>query len=270
MRPNLWHASVGAPVGTTPILLIPGALQCAREWPESFVNTLSSEGFRVIMIDHRDSGRNLWTQGDYNLLDMAHDVEQFVMNHRLKKLHLVGASMGGAIAQLVALETDVPLKSLTLLSTTPGRGIWDPGLVPPSDRAFEWTRKDFELQTHENIEVALEHRYTQLSGREKIPIREATLRARRVIRHGYHRFARHNEAFQATPARTGRLSTLATPTLIVHGSNDEVFPPPHAHLMHDCIPNASLHFVENMGHYISEANGAGIGVKIAAHARLHI
>ena len=223
------------------------------------------------MIDHRDSGRNLWTQGDYNLLDMAHDVQHFVMNHRLKNVHLVGASMGGAIAQLVALDTNVPLKSLTLLSTTPGRGIWDAGLAPPSARALEWMRKDFELQTKENnLAAALKHRYTQLSGREIVPINEATLRARRVIRHGYHRFARHGEAFQATPTRTGRLSTLATPTLIVHGSDDEVFPPSHAHLMHECIPNSSLYLVENMGHYISEANGANIGVKIAAHACLGI
>lgn len=266
MRSGLWYHAVGAEIHP-PMLLIPGAFQCARDWPDTFVNTLADEGFRVILIDHRDSGRNMWTGGIYDLEDMAADIEHFMIIHRLRNVHVVGASMGGAIAQLVALHAASSLQSLTLLSTTSGRGVWDSCLPPPSEKVMNILRVAADLEAQGLVERALIHRYTHLAGQESAPFTEAR-RARRVIRHGYNPFAMHGEAFRRTAVRTGRLSLILKPTLIVHGSDDELFHPSHAHLLHDCIPNASLDIIDRMRHHLSETNGADVARRISLHASL--
>ena len=101
-----------------PLLLIAGLGAQMISWDEDFCGLLASRGFRVIRFDNRDAGRSRWAEAAYTLDDMAADAAALLESLGIPAAHVVGASMGGFIAQLVAL--DHPDRVLTLTSIMSG------------------------------------------------------------------------------------------------------------------------------------------------------
>jgi pimeloyl-ACP methyl ester carboxylesterase len=104
------------------VLLIMGAMASMMWWPEPFCRRLAGEGFHVIRYDNRDTGRSTCCepgQPDYSFDDMVDDVFRVLDAYAVEAAHLVGMSMGGAIAQRAALERPRRIITLTLISTSP-------------------------------------------------------------------------------------------------------------------------------------------------------
>ena len=261
MKHLLWSRKIGHSC-RIPMVLIPGASSTAFDWPRTFIDTLTNGNHPLFLIDHRDCGRNLWDVSEYTLEDMADDVLMLMLSNRIKTAHLIGASMGGCIAQLIALQEPDKVASLSLLMSTSGRGIWDASVTPPTTRIFAAIDKEYQLHSSGRHEEALMHRYESMAFPEKLPYGEARRRARCVINHGFNPRSRHIDAFKASKTRTGRLSQIIAPTLIIHGNNDELFDTRHAHLMHETISGSKLLLIDRMAHYISENNGPHIARKI--------
>ena len=110
----------GAPADQ-PVVLIAGSGACMYSWPDEFCALLAGRGRFVVRYDHRDTGRStaypVGTVG-YGLRDLAGDVFRLLDAHGLARAHLVGASMGGMVAQVAALREPARVASLTLLSTS--------------------------------------------------------------------------------------------------------------------------------------------------------
>lgn len=267
MRQPLWHWRVGHTHDATPIVLVPGAMSVARDWPRTMVEELART-HDVLGLDLRQMGRNAWSDtGEYTLTDMAEDVLWTLLVHRVSRFHLVGMSMGGAVAQEVALRHPERVASLSLLMSTPGRGIWDQGLARPNADVLRAMRTEFELHVRGETQRALVHRQRHLSAVEDVPLVEMERRATVARRHGFNPFASHGRAFACSPPRTGRLHNLTAPTLLVHGRDDPLLDASHSRMMHDLLPDSRLHQIRGMGHYISEANGARVGALIRRHAQ---
>ena len=267
MRTAGYARCLGASADTTPIILITGAFGTAFDWPESLVGALA-RARPVIIPDPRDNGRNEWNvPHGYLIDDMASDVTHLMDAKRIRRAHILGASMGGSIAQSLAIDHSERVASLTLLMSTSGRGVWDDAQASPSARVLEAFEKEMGLYRSDRIVEGLIHRYTTMAFPETLDAREARRRAQRVAEHGFNRHAAHGEAFRRSPPRLGHLASVVAPTLIVHGREDELFPASHARLIHSAMPSSRLRLVKTMGHHLSEARGARIARLVRAHAR---
>ena len=251
--PCLWTKCVGQSQNP-PVILISGALSSALDWPITFVDGLADRNLRTISVDLRDNGRNEWYPPGttYSLEDMADDVMQVMITQNLKQTHVVGASMGGAIAQLIALKYPSKVKSLTMLMSTSTRGIWESSMPKPAPRMLNSIKTEMDFYLDGDVFGGLCHRYSSLAHPEYVDDEEIRRRARRVIRHGFNSQCGHLEAFKSSPSRTGHLSKINVSTLIVHGANDALLPIEHAHLLHENIANSRIHVIKDMGHYISK------------------
>ena len=128
---RLWYEQLGDPEGE-PVVLVMGAGASAIRWPPPLIEGLESAGRLVVRFDNRDIG--LSSHIDYaiapnTLDDMATDTLGLLDVLGIHRAHLVGASMGGMIIQVVALRRPYRVRSLTLLITSPGRD----GRLSPSD-----------------------------------------------------------------------------------------------------------------------------------------
>ena len=124
---DIWHETFGNPSHQT-VLLIGGAFSQALLWVPEFCQGIVDGGRHVVWYDNRDIGLSEWPDEPYTLWDMADDAIGLLDALGIEAAHLVGASMGGMIAQLVALRYPERTLSLTSIMSTPG---WiDPSLDP--------------------------------------------------------------------------------------------------------------------------------------------
>lgn len=261
---NLWSTRVGSPYQPA-ILLIPGCSSTCKDWPKSFIDTINNNGFQTIVLDTRDNGRNSWnTLEPYSLDDMASDISHFMIIERIRHAHVVGISMGGAIAQILAIKEPEKILSLSLVMSTSVRGISDKSMPPPSERILNSIEKEYNYYLSGEIKKGLKQRYNSLAYPEKISDREMNQRVTRMLRHGFNPFCRHVHAFETSPSRTRYFSKILCPTTIIHGRYDELFQKEHAYNIHENLPNSTLHFVDS-AHFISEQSGVDIAKIIMKH-----
>ena len=271
MRPNLWHTAMNrAPTHRTPVVLLPGAMSTARDWPAPLLDAVSMRR-PVHLLDLREMGRSPCLTADdadaeeaYDLETMADDVAHAMDVHRIRRAHVVGCSMGGAIAQLLAHEYPERVRSLALLMTTSAAGSHEIVQAPPSERMRLAMRREWELHAAGKSMAALVWRAQALAYPARLERGEAGAYARRAIAHGFNMHARHGPAFARARSRVGLLGRLSMPALIVHGSDDEMFPVTHAFLMRDALRDARLRVYPHMGHFLSLAHAASIGADLDA------
>ena len=266
------------------ILLIMGLGMQLIAWPEPFCEGLAARGFRIVRFDNRDAGLStrmpsvgslastammaraflrLPVRPPYTLDDMARDTVGLMDALGIGQAHIVGASMGGMIAQIVAIEHPERVKSLTsIMSTTGHRAL--PGPKGKVRRALLRPRpRDKAMAVDRYMEMF------RLIGGGDYPPTEAELRARveRAVRRSYRPdgFGRQLIAIQAAPSRVRKLRGVRAPTLVLHGSHDPLVPLAGGEDTAANIPGARLRVVPGMGHFLPQALIPLLVDEIAGH-----
>jgi len=257
------------PVDGEPVLLLSGAdAQCTR-WTPALVDPLVDAGHRVVRFDTRDCGLSSKLSSDdgYTLDDLATDACRVLDGEGIEAVHLVGRSMGGMVAQVVALEHPERARSLTLLCSTPGLG--DERLPPPDDRLVDqMTERLFAPPPVDHVEkVAWLVELDRLFVGTRYPFDEtaATLVADADVTRCWFPETGHGPAVNSSPSRLDRLGDIGVRTLVVHGTVDPVFPVEHGIALAEGIPGADLWLVEGLGHEVPDACLAELLPKVLAH-----
>lgn len=260
---ELCHETFGDASGR-PLLLVMGLGAPMIWWDEEFCESLATQGFHVIRFDNRDAGRSSRMRGranlgqayllhraPYSLADMAADAAGLLDVLGIPAAHVVGASMGGMIAQTLAIRHPERVRSLTsIMSTTGGRLVGRPSpkamsmllSAPPRDRAGY---------------VELLVRTFRLIGSPGYPFDEARMRdrAERTFDRGVHPggTVRQLAAIMAERDRGPRLRKVRVPALVVHGARDPLVHVSGGRATARAIPGADLDIVPGMGHDLPRA-----------------
>ena len=252
-----------------PVLLIMGLGMQLVSWPQDLVQGLVEHGYYVIRFDNRDSGLSTkfdhlrtpnllfayvksllgWKQSPaYTLHDMADDTVGLLDALGIARAHVVGASMGGMIAQLVAARSGHRVLSLTSIMSSSGRrGL--PGPTPAA-RSVLMRSPAKAQQRQQVVDRAVE--VFRTIGSPAFPTPERLLRTnieraldRSVCPAG---LARQMVAVVAGGDRTPLLRKILCPTLVIHGAADPLLPAACGEDTARVIPGATLHLIEGMGH----------------------
>jgi pimeloyl-ACP methyl ester carboxylesterase len=246
--------------GRPPVVLIMGLGAQMVAWHSDFCEALAL-GRYVVRFDNRDVGESQWLDGTpdlsacaagdtssavYTLEDMADDTTGLLDALGLESAHIVGASMGGMIAQTLALRHPRRVRSLTSIMSTTG----EPGLAPPTEAAAAVLMSPPATNRDEAVERALQANAVIGSPgftRNEQDIRDRAAQAwdRGVNADG---FLRQVAAVYASGDRTEALHSLDVPTLVVHGEDDPLIPLPGGLATAAAIPEAELWVVPGMGH----------------------
>lgn len=268
-----------------PVLLIMGIGAQMILWPDGFVDALLARGLRVIRFDNRDVGESTWldhlgvpsvsgmtakammglkVRAPYTLWDMALDTVGLLDGLGLPRAHVVGASMGGMIAQCLAIRHADRVQSLTsIMSTTGSRRHFRP--QPRAVSALLGTRPATR-------EGAMDYfvGFTRAMAGTGYPVDEAAARelAGRAFDRGNHPqgFLRQWAAILASGSRRRMLEDVRTPSLVIHGSDDPLLIPEGGRATARAIPGARLDMIEGMGHSLP----AGVWPRIADGIARHV
>jgi pimeloyl-ACP methyl ester carboxylesterase len=277
------------PVGAPPVLLVMGLGMQLTAWPQALVDGLVAAGHRVIRFDNRDVGLStrldhlpapnlLWesmkfrvglpVRAPYTLEDLAADAFGMLDALGVTRAHVVGASMGGMIAQRMALAAPARVLTLTsLMSSSSARHL--PGPRPHVLHALLSRPKD----RSEGAVVAHFVRLFQAIGSPGYPAPPEVLRQRifaSVRRGGYHAegTARQLAAVAADTRRAAALHGIRVPTLVLHGEADPLVPVACAADTARRIPGARLVTIPGMGHDLPPGVVDALLPHLIAHLRL--
>ncbi|HEV2140430.1 MAG TPA: alpha/beta hydrolase [Candidatus Dormibacteraeota bacterium] len=263
---ELEYETFGDPTAP-PLLLIGGLGTQMVSWDEEFCELLAARGFKVIRFDNRDAGLSTWMDGEgaYSLDDMAADAAGLLDALGIPAAHIVGASMGGFIAQLVALNH--PEHVLTLTSIMSGPSGDDH--VRPTPEGTAVLLAPAPNTRDERIEVGVRAKQILLGPSD--PFDEPYERGRiaRAVDRAYNPagFIRQLQAIGAAPSRTPRLSSVRVPTLVIHGDGDILVPVENGRLVASAVPGARLLEIPGMGHDIPKRVWGQVADAIADLAR---
>jgi pimeloyl-ACP methyl ester carboxylesterase len=262
---ELEYQTFGDP-GDQPLVLIAGLATQMISWQERFCELLASRGFFVIRFDNRDVGLSTWMEAAgppdigaafrgeghpaYQLDDMAADVTGLLDSLGIPAAHLVGASMGGFIAQLVAINHPDRVLSLTSIMSGPGGS----DEVAPTPEGAAVLVVPPPATREERIEVAMTIHRTLAGADDQLEDGEERARAERSVDRAYYPsgVGRQLVAIMAASSRLDRLKHLRVPTLVFHGTDDVLVPVENGRLVAGAVPGARLIEVEGMGHDIPE------------------
>ena len=191
------------------------------------------------------------SQTQYDLSDMAKDAVSLMDVLKIEKAHIIGASMGGMITQIIALDYPERVLSITPIMTSPG--VQNDSLSGPTKELLEAIKKSFVFNLKGRIEDGVVEIYRQLTG-SRFPFNEQEFREKLkpVIAHGNNPFSLHGAAVGASPDRTSRLNEIKVPTLVIHGTEDAILPLDHGIAVADGITDSKRMIMEGVGHEIPE------------------
>ena len=243
------------------ILLIGGMGASMDWWEEDFCLRLASghgQGGRfVIRYDHRDTGQSVsYPAGapGYTGADLAADAAGVLDALGRRSAQLAGISMGGALAQHVALAHPDRVDSLVLISTSPAVPVRSE-LPPASEGLRAWFAAQVPLPDWAERAAVIDYLTgyeRQLEGPEYFDEARVRALAARIVDRTSDMAAstmNHALAEEGEPP-TGRLDDIAAPTLVIHGTADPMFPYPHGEALAREIPQAELLPLEGVGHQV--------------------
>ena len=268
-----------------PLVLIMGLGGQMIAWDDGFCAQLAARGYRVIRFDNRDIGLSTHLddagmphlgsvmmatmQGravpaPYLLRDMASDTLGLLDHLGISRAHVVGASMGGAIAQMLAIEHPARLRSLTAIMASSGA----PGLPQPTPAAMAVLMRPPAANEAAYIESHARTWKVLRAGR--FPEDEALDRGRaeRSWARGLYPagVARQMVSIIASGSRKAALVGVTVPTLVIHGNADPLIPLACGVDIADSVPGAKLVVIKGMGHAMPISMWPQILDAIAAHA----
>lgn len=232
------------------IVLIRGLGTQLIEWSPVLIEALVAGGLKVVIFDNRDVGLSSKLDRDYALSDMADDVAALMRALGEERYHVFGISLGGMIAQLVAVRHPDAVRCLfSVMSSTgnpdlprPAQAVWDRMMMTASTRAGL-------------IELDVENR--AVWGSPGYPETEEERRAMSQAvydrAHYPEGVARQMLAAREDGSRVERLGTITAPTLVIHGADDPLVLPAGGEDTARSIPGAELVLVPGMGHNIPHA-----------------
>jgi pimeloyl-ACP methyl ester carboxylesterase len=276
---ELCYQEMGDPDGE-PLLLVMGLATQMIAWDEEFCGMLAERGFRVVRFDNRDIGRSTRIRDGrvpnvlgltigrgepaYRLRDMAADAAGLMDNLGIDSAHVAGASMGGMIAQTLAIEHPGRVRSLvSIMSTTGSRRVGH-----PSYRTFGLLLGDRPREREAMIERAV--KTFKVIGSPGYPFEEE--RVRELAARSYDRghsaagIARQLHAITASGDRTQGLRQLDIPAVVIHGKSDVLVNPSGGRATAKAIPNARLKMIDGMGHDMPRALWPTFVEEIACNA----
>jgi pimeloyl-ACP methyl ester carboxylesterase len=241
-----------------PVLLIMGIGGSMLWWEEGFCRMLAEGGRFVIRYDHRDTGRSVTYEPgrpEYTGTDLVADAVGVLDAYDIPAAHVVGVSAGGAFAQLLALGFPTRVLTLVLISTSPATP-GERGLPPTTDRyrSFLATAEVNWSDEESVIEYLVGHARV-LAGSER-PFDEGAMRElvrRDVDRARDIRASENHGVIAEGEVSREPLSTIAAPTLVIHGTADRLVSPSGGRATARAIPGARLMTIEGMGHDIPRA-----------------
>ncbi|WP_326565891.1 alpha/beta fold hydrolase [Amycolatopsis rhabdoformis] len=262
-----------------PVLLIMGGGAQMINWPEQFCQALVDHHLHVIRFDNRDSGHSTrfddapvpdiaaaaggdFATASYTLSDLAADTVGLLDHLGIASANLVGASLGGMIGQMVAIEHETRVRTLTsIMSTTGAPGVGEPDFTAFAELGQPPTTKD-EF-------VDWQVRAMRISASPGFEFDESAVkdRAARTFDRGYSLLGMHRQAIAtlASGDRTARLEQLTVPTLVIHGDADRMCDLSGGRATAAAIPGAELVVVPGMGHNLPRELWADFATRIADH-----
>jgi pimeloyl-ACP methyl ester carboxylesterase len=246
-----------------PLLLIQGLSGNHLHWGEPFLRALEP-GFALVAYDHRGIGRSGRLRGEFSLADLAGDAAALLDALGIESAHVLGISMGGMVAQELALRHPDRLRSLTLGCTYAGGPgsvltapeIWqrlaEPMLARDRERAI---RAGFELNVSKAYAAdeegwrAYRERATQLPA----PVPVLVAQAQAVAGHDV----------------SARLAEIAVPTLVLHGDEDQMLVVANGRMIAEAIPGARLEVLQGVGHLFWIEQPERTAELVRAHALAH-
>jgi len=263
---ELEYDAIGSP-GDPPVLLIMGLGAQLIAWDDEFVLGLARRGHFVVRFDNRDVGLSTHFDGApappaplllarraageplgvaYDLGDMAEDAAGLLDHLELSNAHVVGASMGGMIAQTLAVAHPRRVRSLTSIMSSTGH----PGLPPAKPEAMARLGLPAPAEREAYIEHSLATQ--RICAGSGFPFDEE--RGRRVAGRAFDRafdprgVARQLAAVLASGSRREALAKLNLPALVIHGLEDPLVPVEGGLDTHQAIPRSELLLIDGMGH----------------------
>jgi len=267
---DFWTESFGNPQDP-PILLIMGHARQGLMWHQAFCEKLASQGYFVIRYDHRDTGLSSsidYKKKPYSFMDMGKDAIAILDSYQVPKAHIVAYSMGCPITVLIGSHYPQRVSTMTLISGSidfrPCLDALDGKankhkLSPSGPEYVKWVRS-FATNMPEN-QKDLVDRIVQgdmvLNG-SGIHFDEALhrqLAMQSVLRSKTTAGSmNHRSATEASfPLYRDAAQKVKTPTLIIQGDHDTIFPVDHGEYMKSQIPNSQLVIIPKMGHSLNEA-----------------
>src|SRR5437660_6777190 len=242
---ELEYETFGDPSGA-PLLLIAGLGSQMISWNDQFCELLAGRGFQVIRFDNRDAGLSTWMDAAYTLNDMAADAAGLLDAIGIPAAHVVGASMGGFIAQLVALNH--PDRVLTLTSIMSGPNGDDQ--VQPTTEGSGVLMAPAPDTREERIAIGVWARQALLGPADLFDEPHERARVTRAVDRAYHPagFGRQLGAVLGARGRLERLGAVGVPTLVIHGDADILVPVENGRRVAAAVPGARLIESEGMGH----------------------
>jgi 3-oxoadipate enol-lactonase len=246
-----------------PLLMIMGMSGTALSWGEEFLQELRPD-FDVIAYDHRGVGASSRLDGPITIRELAADAAGLLAALELESAHVLGISMGGMIAQELALTNPERIRTLTLGCTYCG----GPGSVRPGDEV--WHRvvaaqrsgdRDLVLRTAWEINVsptfaADEQQwalFVERAMRRSVAVDVIAEQARAIAAHD-------------TSARLGQIEL---PTLVLHGTLDQMLPVANGHMVAELIPDARLEIFDDVGHLFFLERPQRSAELLREHAAVH-
>ncbi|HEX4905120.1 MAG TPA: alpha/beta hydrolase [Acidimicrobiales bacterium] len=262
-----------------PLLLIMGFSAQMTAWDEAFCRKIADQGFHVIRFDNRDVGLSSRIEGEpdlaalfsgdtssapYSLDDMADDAAGLLDALGLPAAHIVGASMGGMIAQTFAIRH--PEKTLSLCSIMSTTGDLEVGQGTPEALGA------LMAPPATNREEAIERGVNAgriISSKKHFDEAKAAKRAGEAYDRAFDPkgVQRQLAAILSQKNRTADLAKVAAPTLVIHGAGDPLVTPSGGEATAKAIPGAELRVFEDMGHDLPEPLWPEIVDAIVANAR---
>jgi pimeloyl-ACP methyl ester carboxylesterase len=261
---RIWYESIAAEGSEKGVVLLNLSMGGdSLFWPPGFLRGLTGAGYRVIRFDQRGTGASDWLpdwsrKQPYSLLEMAADAVAVLDAQQVAKAHVIGLSLGGFVAQEIAIGYPERVASLTLMSTA----------ADPTDTSLPGMR--IGPMMREGLAGLPLLRYRLLGGEENL-VRERVakiisvngaggmdieelaelvlydLRYRRGI--NLRAIFQHQVAVTITRSRYALLGDIRAPTLVIHGTADTFLPIEHAHKLVELIPAAKLLWLDGVGHH---------------------